>query len=249
MSNIISDDTASDSSRPATPRSTAPSPRRRWLRWLWLLLPVLVVTLFGVGYLLVAIRREPEFYRESRAALADVAVREAAVEEFTQRTEELSVVVQRPQEWRIEFTEQQINAWLLQELPKHMSAKDRKTLQEPLVDLQPGLVQIGAKVALPQYTGVLSLDIQPTILEDESLQLTVKAIRAGDLPIPASRLLTEAMQYVDQSKLPVEIETEPEFQITIPLQKVIRQSSQLKLIGVDLEADRLALRGQGAAAR
>lgn len=240
---------------PTDPPSTVPSrpvdhrrPPRRWMRWLWLLLPVLAMTVFGVGYLLLAIRREPQFYRESRAALQDAGVRKVAVEEFTSRTEELAAATRQPAEWRIEFTERQINAWLLEELPKHMRPRDQELLREPLVDLQPNLIRLGAKVTTAQYEGLLSLDVQPTVLEDESLSLVVTSIRAGDLPIPAGRLIGEALRYVDESRLNVEIETEPELKITIPLRKLIRGSPRPRLAGMDVGTDVLAIRGQGAAA-
>jgi uncharacterized protein YpmS len=211
---------------------------------LWLLLPVLAATVLGVGYVLIALRREPEFYRVTRAALQNETVRATAAAEFTAQTEELATAVETRADWTVEFTEQQINAWLMQEYSRRANERSRSLVRNPLVDLEPGRFRIGAQVDAEQFSGLVSLDVAPHLEADETLVLDVNSIRVGDLPIPASRLIAEVSRHIDQSDWRVTIETEPSLRVVIPLRELGRSARKLKLTKVDLQVDRITLGGE-----
>jgi hypothetical protein len=228
---------------PVPPEPPAARTRRRWFSWPWVLLAILCVAVLGVGYVLVALKQEPEFYRISRTRLADPAVRTAAVEEFTAQAEELEQAVTREAAWRVEFTEDQINAWLLDELPRRIRERDRRFVQDPLVDLSAGTVQIGARIDAPDYRGVVSVAVKPTIEPDSKLLVEIEAIRAGQLTIPAIRWLGQFRKQLEESGWPVEIVSESPLQLRVDLRAIGPAWKALDVAELSIENDKLALAG------
>ncbi|MCA9054252.1 MAG: hypothetical protein KDA75_10470 [Planctomycetaceae bacterium] len=224
----------------ASPRPPGRRPRR-WVRWLWLLLPLLCATMLGVGYLLVALKREPEFYRQSRAALEDREVRQAAVAAFETQAAELEVVSKSADEWRIEFSEQQINAWLWEEFPRWQPRVP--AVHEPLVDLTEQSLHLGAQVELPQYRGIVSVQIRPTVAPGPTLVIDVDDIRAGDLPIPAARWIEQARAEIERQQWPVRIEEEPTLKIVVDLTEIDSPWSRLPLTAIEIGEEQLTLIG------
>lgn len=230
--------------RPAHPTTGAPPRARRWFRWLWLLLPVLCATLFGVGYLLVALRREPEFYRRSAAALQDAPRRRQAAAEFSARAEEFAVAAEEERAWQIEFTEQQVNAWLWEELPRRLSPHERAVLSQPLVEFGDGSLRLGARVDSDQYRGVLSVELRPRVETEGRLVLDIASIRAGDLPIPAHRWIAEAAHQIEQSDWPVQLEQEPQLRLVVDLRELGAEWSPLRRAQLRITPELFTLLGE-----
>lgn len=226
----------------------ASPPRRRFRIWPWLLLSCLCLATLGAGYVVVSLRQEPQFYQQKRAVLADPVRRAAAAEGFTTQATTLREAVAHQATWRVEFTEEQINAWLLEELPRHMDTAESRRIREPLVELAEGVVRVAARIELEEYRGVLSLEVRPRLEPGSQLILQLVSLKAGELPIPALRWMGRLQKHLMRTDWPVQIVRESPLEVQIDLPAVGRRWANVPLQELTVEPGRIALSGGAPAA-
>ena len=168
----------------------------------------------------------------------------AAATEFKTQAAELETTTRSKEPWELIFTEQQINAWLIDELPRHQSGSPG--VSDPLVDLTTGVVRVGARANAPQFRGLVSVEIRPSIEEGSQLILEVDRIRAGELPIPAGRWIRDARRRIAENGWPVEIVEEPSLRIEVDLTQVAPPWNRMRLSTIAVAEGRITLRGEAA---
>ena len=217
--------------------------RRRRLWWLfWLFVPVLAVVIIGVALVFWMIRREPEFYRTARANLEDVTVREAAANEFEQKMTDLIEDIRKEKSWHKEFRQDEVNAWLIDELPNKKNLP--KQLRDPLVEFDTDTVRIGCYVETEMYTGMVSVSTKPTLVDEHSLMLEVESIQAGSLSVPASSLLQQAVQYLASHGAPIAWSGDEEHdRVTITFESTSSEVEGVRVTAVTLTKGLLRLEG------
>ena len=80
------------------------------------------------------------------------------------------------------------------------NAGDRDPLSDPRVQLNDDLARIGIRLNTPEYRGVVSVDVKPTVLGPKSLAVEFHRIALGNLGIPLERALASAK--INVSDLP-----------------------------------------------
>ena len=94
----------------------------------------------------------------------------------------------------IRLSEAALNALLIEEVPLPPS------LQAPRVQLLDGRLRLGVLLQTKQLQGVVSLDLTPTLVSDQTGRLTLDDARLGRLPLPAAEVIRRAE--VDVADLP-----------------------------------------------
>jgi hypothetical protein len=206
-------------------------------------LALLALVAVGLVFVLLRLRQEPEFYRRSRAELADPAVRTAAAETFQVRAEELHEAVEHDEPFRIEFTEQQINAWLLEELPRQRSYRRIAAVSDPLLELREGLVQLGARVESDGLHGIVSVEVRPRLAADGSLLLELGEVRAGEWSVPAERWLGGFRRQIEQRGWPVEIVSEDPLLVRVSVRRFGPAWRSLQIDAIEVSEGLLTLVG------
>lgn len=231
---------------PAQAGEAVVPPRRRWRIWPWLLLSVLCLGVTFLGVLYFGLRQEPEFYRQSRAALADPAVRTAAIKELQAQTEQLQAAVENRAEWQLELTDRQINAWLQEEFTRQLRHDEPQFVRDPVVELQAGLVRIGATLDAAEFRGVLSIEIRPRLVEDSQLEFELGAVRAGLLPIPAARWIARFRDEINRSEWPLKIVNDAPLRVRLNWREIGSETRTLEITGLEVSDGRLRLTGRPA---
>jgi hypothetical protein len=216
--------------------------RRRWSRALWLVLPVLAAAIVGAAVVLTSLRVEPEFYREARRSIADEPTRRQAVQRFEEKTEQFARSLHDEEEWRHEFTQDEINAWLMDGLPESQ-VRLPQGVSEPLVQLGHETIQVGCRVETKQYRGVLSIAVRPTIDSDGDVVLTLQRVRAGELDVPARQLLDEVSRSLRKVALPIELERGEEERVVVDLDRAAPDWRNVALTSISVEDGRVTFRG------
>ena len=146
----------------------------------------LVVAGIAVG-LRWAATQGPDFYEAALADPPSPAVRERAAREFAEQTAALVQDLRYAATWEQEFSQTQVNAWLVEELPVQYGDRVPKGVTEPRVQFADGLVRIAFRLSNRAFDGVVSLDLRPTVPEPNRLTIGVESLSAGLLPLsPAS---------------------------------------------------------------
>jgi hypothetical protein len=217
--------------------------RRRWSRALWLVLPVLAAAIVGAAFVLMSLRVEPEFYREARRSLADEPTRRQAAQRFEEKSAKFARSLDVEGEWMHEFTQDEINAWLLEGLP-NSRAQLPQGVSEPLVQFGGDVIQVGCRVETKQYRGILSIAVRPSIDADGDVILTLQRVRAGELDVPARQLLDEVSKSLRKAALPIELERGEEERVVVDLHRAAPDWRDVALTSISVGEGRVTFRGR-----
>lgn len=153
---------------------------------------LLLLAVAGGGAGLVwALLQVPDFYAEALVVPTDPAVRKQAAKKLVQRTLQLVDDIQRRETWAEEFTQQQVNSWLAEDLHAKFSGLVPPGVRDPRVQFGAGAVHVGFRYEEPNWGGVVSVRVKPWIREPNQLAVEIESVRAGLVPIPLDHLLHE----------------------------------------------------------
>lgn len=218
--------------------------KRRWHWILWLVLPVLLATVTGAMLVLSALRSEPAFYQAARTAVQDTAVRRQAADRFEEKRTEFVHSIEQKDAWEHEFTQDEINAWLIEELPATDTVTLPKGISEPLVQLASGVMQLGCRVETKQYRGVLSILLAPQVEEDGDVVLTVQQVKAGEMEVPAKQLLDQVSTSLSKTKLPIEFQRGEDEKIVVDLKQAAPDWQGVQLTSITVTDGKVTFQGR-----
>jgi hypothetical protein len=133
-------------------------------------------------------REVPDFYRQAIARVPDDAG--AISRQLESEVLELKDQVGHYGSWRAVFTEEQINAWLVHQLPQEYSKVLPKGVCEPRVVIQDGKVLAAARYSDPRIDTVVSFEVTIQLTaEPNVLAVEVRNLRAGALPLPLNHFV------------------------------------------------------------
>lgn len=137
----------------------------------------------------------PEFYQEALREQSQPEIRQEEAKEFVQRSMQVvnDVRNQEPT-WSQEFSEQQVNAWLAEELHQKYNDWVPKGVSDPRVKFEEDQVELGFHLTLDKWSGIISLKFKPWLIKENQLVLELEKARAGLLPIPIDEALTDLIQ-------------------------------------------------------
>ena len=146
----------------------------------------------------------PDFYEVAIAKEPTPEVRKKEAERLVQTAVRLVEEVKFSDQWSEEFTEQEINSWLAQELETRFAKHVPRGVSKPRVKLTDGLVRVGFRLKQKDFNGVVSLHLKPWIPQPNQLAIRVISIRAGLLPVPLDKVLIGIRKRLPNRKLPIQ---------------------------------------------
>lgn len=149
-------------------------------------LAVLLALFLGGGYF--ASQRAPEFY--TQAIQAPAPAQQQASDELLENAAALASQVQQPGRWQATFSQEQLNGWLAYDLPRNHGESLPPEFSEPRIELQPGRILLACRYAPGEFSTVLSLQIEPYLIEPNVLAVRIAQARAGALPLPLDQVLS-----------------------------------------------------------
>lgn len=157
---------------------------------------LLVAVSMGGGAVLWSLVQVPDFYEEALTAQSDPLARQEAADTFVQRTVQLANDIKYADAWSQEFTAQQVNAWLADQLYKEYAELVPPGIKDPRVRLDGHSVLVGFYYEQENWSGVVSLRLRPWVPEPNQLAIEIESIRAGLLPIPLDNVLQELSKQI-----------------------------------------------------
>lgn len=166
---------------------------------------VLLLIVCSIAGLFLAARQVPDFYAQAVRQLPEPKVRREQAKQFEKRTAEL---VERLEEstdgWSESFEQQQINSWLVEELPTRHSRQIPKGVSDPRVVLQADRVQLGFKIDHKNWAGIVSVVVAPKVPTPNTIEFHVESVSAGLVSLQYDRFLPIINKSLDKTKLPYE---------------------------------------------
>lgn len=154
----------------------------------WKVLGGLVFVLLAVPTgLWVLLTHQPEFYR--RTSEMEPERRHAEAKKFVAQSLQLRNDIVNEPRWEAAFTDEEVNAWLAEDLVQHFSEQIPAGVHEPRILFELDRVHFGFQLDQGPVRSVVSIVARARIPGEHELALTIEKIRAGVVPIPANQLL------------------------------------------------------------
>lgn len=220
----------------------------------WLMRIGSVLFLFALAAACVAYwalrqtRSVPEFYRLAHAAVPDNPAE--ASQQLEDRVEQLQADVRKTGKWQAEFTDDEINAWLLTILPEEFPNLMPVGASDPRVVIADDKLRVAAKYRNKRIDTVVSLDLRVEITpQPNMLAVRLENLRAGALPLPVARFAKGISREASRSDLEVlwdkeSLEEGPVALVTIPSEHDRFVESPVIIESVRLRDGVLALSGR-----
>ncbi len=193
---------------------------RKAIRYL-LIATVVVLGLLGVAVLGLykAAQREPQFYRQ--AMLAKPIEQREAGDALEQRVLDLHNEVRTIGTWEAVFTEEQVNGWLVADMPEKFPNVLPPGTQEPRVAIDGEAIQVACRFDNGKFKTIISmaLDVDLTT-ETNTLAIRVSKLRAGALPVPLKQFLDKISVAASRGDIPLkwrQIDGDPVALVTVPV--------------------------------
>ncbi|MCC9600224.1 hypothetical protein LOC67_06600 [Stieleria sp. JC731] len=131
-------------------------------------------------------KKVPEFYQRaistSKTSTAEVV---QSSEKMQARVEQLQADVEQAGLWEAVFAENQINAWLIDQMPRYFKKLQAKGLQDPQIKIDEGNIIAAAQIKSRRFEGVVSCDLGIQMTDQPNcLAIKINSIYAGALPLP-----------------------------------------------------------------
>jgi hypothetical protein len=163
---------------------------RRWFLWAGIILGMLIAVPVG-GWL--CLTYQPSYYRlivqQSREQ------REGKARKFVAQSLQLRNDICNEPTWEAVFTDQEVNAWLAEDLVRHFAGQLPSEVNEPRVLFELDRVILAFQLRQRGVQSVITVIARPRVPEGNTVELTLEKIRAGILPVPADNVLDRIIEY------------------------------------------------------
>ncbi len=176
---------------------------KRWLKRIAVLLVVIAVSAAGSAWWALGRTREvPEFYTRATLQLPqDVPAASAMLET---EVVELQDAASQLGSWEARFSEGQINAWLVHQLPKEFSQMLPPGVEDPRIVIEEGRILAAARYKHLRIDTVVSFEVKLALTEQANiLAVRIENLRAGALPLPLQSFLNGITREASKGNLEV----------------------------------------------
>jgi hypothetical protein len=124
---------------------------------------------------------EPPFYRK----LADVdrQLRRVEADRFVNQTFQLRNDIANEDRWEASFSDEEVNAWLAEELVTHFADFLPEGVRDPLVVFDLDRVTLAFRLKRGPFTSLVWAVARIQVSDDNTVALTLEKIRAGAVPV------------------------------------------------------------------
>lgn len=140
-----------------------------------------------LGWLVLAARHVPAFYREA-LRLEDVRLQEQS-DRLVENAAALASNVRQQGRWHALFTAEQINGWLAFDVASNFPELLPPGIADPRVAIESNRVLVACRYLDGPLETVLSLDGEIYMQEPNVISVRIHRARAGSLPAPLGQVL------------------------------------------------------------
>lgn len=217
-----------------------------WKKLLATVTGLLIAAAAGAGGLWWSLFQSPDFYRTvlEQERRADPVARKAEAKRFVHRTMKLVDDIRHSDAWSQDFTEDEINAWLAEELQRKFGDWLPPGVSEPRVHIESDAIHVGFQYEEPgQWSGVVSLRVLPWINEPNQLALQFESIRAGLVPVPVEQIVEGTTEHARASGWQVEWQQHDGYDVAL-IRLATEKEPSAELDGVELRDGSLHVHGR-----
>ena len=137
--------------------------------------------------LFLSLNYQPTFYRAMQSLPR--ADRAAKAKHFVANSLQLRNDITNERAWHAVFTDQEVNAWLAEDLVTHFADQIPPEVHEPRIAFEHDRITFAFGLDHGPIRSVIWVVARVSVPEDNVLALTLEKVRAGMIPISMSRII------------------------------------------------------------
>src|SRR5436305_3525862 len=151
-----------------------------------------VIVTLPVGIWL-SLTYQPAYYRD--IVSLPHAQSEAKARHFVAQSLQLRNDICNEPTWEAVFSDQEVNAWLAEDLVTHFADQLPPEVHDPRVLFETNRVILAFQLEKGGLQSVITVVARPRVPEGNTVELTLEKIRAGILPVPADNILDQIIEH------------------------------------------------------
>jgi hypothetical protein len=141
----------------------------------------------------LALTYQPSYYREM--VRLPQAQREVKAKHFVAQSLQLRNDIVNEPTWEAVFSDQEVNAWLAEDLVTHFADQLPPEVHDPRVLFEMNRVILAFQLDKGGIQSVITVMARPRVPAENTVELTLEKIRAGLLPVPADNVLDRIIEH------------------------------------------------------
>ncbi len=202
----------------------------------------LMLLLASLGGAWVSLTHQPRFYR----AIVRVphAQQEAKAKRFVSQSMQLVNDINNEPTWEAVFTDQEVNAWLAEDLVTHFADQLPPEVHEPRIVFDADRVTLAFQLDQGPVSSVIWVMARPRVAAPNVLELTLEKIRAGVLPMPSQLVLERITQHARQRGLDIQWRRDGSYPVAIVRYEPDSERDDVRLDALQIRAGQIRLAGK-----
>jgi hypothetical protein len=203
------------------------------------------------GALGLSLKHQPAFYKAALADKVPVETRREQATQFEQTTLQLVNEIRFEDHWSHEITDDMVNAWLAEELPRKFGDALPPDVAAPRVKFEQGHVLLAFQARRGMWHGVISSRIRAWVSGPNELALEMESTRIGLVPIPIDEILGDLVKKLTDAGWRLEWKNSGKrdvLVINLDSDDLSEEGPRAVLESVDIEPKRLRISGRRASA-
>lgn len=181
---------SADRPEPTPPIRNRASLRRPALKWVAVVASVICAGL-SLGWL--GLNYQPEFYTRLRPAPSQR--RHESAQQFLSQTLQLRNDIVNEPSWQARFSDEQVNAWLAEDLVESFADLIPAGFSDPRVLFELDRVTLACHYQDGALRSVLWAILRLDVPRDNEVSITIEKIQAGAFPLPADQFLDRLTEH------------------------------------------------------
>jgi hypothetical protein len=208
------------------------------LLWVGIFLGILAALPAGMW---LSLTYQPSYY--TAMVLQSREQRQGKARKFVAQSLQLRNDICNEPTWEAVFSDQEVNAWLAEDLVSHFADQLPPEVQEPRVLFELDRIILAFQLRQGGVQSVITVVARPRVPEGNTVELTLEKIRAGILPVPPDNVLDRIVEYARFHGIDVEWARREGYPVVlirytpnlrrddVQLEEVQIRSGQLRLAG------------------
>jgi uncharacterized protein YpmS len=165
---------------------------RKKKKWRWVCIILAVVAAAPV-VIWLSLTYQPSYYRAM--VLQSHEQRQGKARKFVAQGLQLRNDICNEPTWEAVFSDEEVNAWLAEDLVTHFADQLPPEVHEPRVIFELDRIVLAFQLQQRGVQSVITVVARPRVPEGNTVELTLEKIRAGILPVPADNVLDRIVEY------------------------------------------------------
>lgn len=161
---------------------------------------LVIAAIPAAGWLMLT--HQPRFYRNMVAIPR--AQREAKAKHFVASSLQLRNDIVNEQNWEAVFSDQEVNAWLAEDLLTYFADQIPEQVHEPRISFSADRVTLAFQFDQGPFRSVVWIVARVRVPEDNVLALAIEKVRAGVIPLSVDRFIKPLTDQAQSHGLDIE---------------------------------------------